>query len=137
MCRYASFYALSMDITKTDDNGALKQGNGIYLVKIEPENGIGAPITLFCGKDAVSYDDFFTPQQPDNYEKFIDEFSASYCKDQLTVGKNDPSALDLSNDVHFITHIMASFTNEYPPYSFDEVNGFISKVFSGDRKSVV
>lgn len=132
MCRYASFYALSMDTAKALGNDTLKQGNGIYLVRIEPENGIGAPITLFCEKDAVSYDDFFMPQQSDNFEKFIDEFSASYCKDQLTEGKNDPSALDLSNDVHFITHIMASFTNEYPPYSFDEINSFISKVFSGN-----
>ena len=132
MCKYASFYALSLDITKVPENGTLKQGNGIYLLKIEPENGIGCPITLFCSSDKVSYDDFFMLQQPDNYDKFIREFSASYCKDQLTVGKNDPSALDLSKDVHFITHIMAYFTNEYPPYSFDEVNGFISKVFSGN-----
>lgn len=30
MCKYASFYALSLDITKVPENGSLKQGNGIY-----------------------------------------------------------------------------------------------------------
>ncbi len=65
-------------------------------------------------------------------KRFIQEFSAS-SNVYIGLGKNDPSAFDLSKEYHFITHLMAFILESYPPYSLNEVNAAIQQFFPGNE----
>lgn len=68
-------------------------------------------------------------------ETFAKEFASLYpIQSPLYEGRNYADSFDFSKHSHLITHLMAKDAEyEYPPYTFEEVNSFITERFDGNK----
>lgn len=127
----SGLYAVTLTVDDTGSNAKntdFSKGTSIWLLKVSPYSGEGNVIGAFVpSQKAESF--LFISTSDSKPQKFINEFSQTYAFEKLTLGKNDPSSFDLTKEVHAITHMLAYFTEEYPPYSLNRINAFIDSAF--------
>lgn len=127
---YASHYAVNLKYESKTDNLLFDKGAGEKLFYLQA--GLYNPICAFVPFEEV-LDSIYVKQENDETLIFCDMFLSSITCAKLENGKNDACGFDLTNDVHFVTHLMASLTQELPPYSFNQVNTFLAETFDGNK----
>ena len=127
------YYFAEFDV-KSSECDEFKVGKNVYCFGLEMNPVSGNLLSFFVPEDraenciTISYDEDYPVY-------FIEEFSALYpIQSILYDGRNYADSFDFSNHPHLITHLMArSSVYGDPPYTFDEVNEFITSCFDGNE----
>lgn len=128
------YYLVDFDVA-VGDGEHFKEGSNLYMMAFGQDPIAGGPLSEFVPAEKA-LDFIFQSMKKDlgyNYY-FIREFLALY-RGELFEGKNYPESFDFTDSVHLITHLMTrcSKYREYPPYSMDEINEFISLSFDANQ----
>lgn len=116
------------------DGEYFSHGDNTYLLAFGQEPMAGGILAEFVPFERALDCLFVNWQKDSEYENFfIKEFLSLY-RGELYEGKNYPEAFDFKNCVHLVTHLMArsGIYREYPPYSMEEINDFLTSSFDGN-----
>ncbi len=124
-------YLVEFDVGESECE-EFKVGKNLYYFGLELNPISGNLISAFVPYDKAE-ESMTETYDTDFAAYFIDEFSAFYLK-KLYDGRNYPDSFDFSESSHLITHLMArSGVYGEPPYTFNEVNEFITETFDGNE----
>ncbi len=131
---WASHYAVNLKYSSNTNNDLFDKGQGekLFYLQIGEYSGFGYPVGAFVPFEKAQ-ENMYSKDKLDMTLRFVDMFSESYAFRSLQEGRNDAEGFDFSEDVHFVTHLMADFTENYPPYSLNQINGFLGKTFEQNK----
>ena len=131
---YASHYVVNLKYISDTNNDLFPKGQGekLFYLQIDEYNPFGNAVCAFVPfEDAV--ENVYSKEIDDKALSFCDMFLQSLTLETLKEGRNDAVGFDLTNEVHFITHLVVDFTDKLPPYSLNEINEFVSKTFDENK----
>ena len=110
-----------------------ENGESLWYMKVTPYPFTGNNVLAFV-KAEEAEENIFPPIPEDNVHCIIDEISVSDVFEKLEEGKNDACNFDFKPNtcIHPVTHMMAYMRGDYPPYSLNEINDFLAKVFDNN-----
>ena len=123
-------YLVGFDVEHSTSD-EFDDGKTVYYMGFEMNPLSGNLLSVFVpAEDAKDF--AFVTYNQEYTELFIKEFASLYFG-KLEEGRNYPDSFDFSDSSHLITHLMArSGVYGEPPYTFEEVNGFIAECFDGN-----
>ena len=126
-------YLVEFDVISSDCE-EFTVGKCIYYAGFEMNPISGNILSVFVPAQKA-YENMYNWCVVPLEEDFAKEFAALYpIQSPLYDGRNYPDSFDFSIHPHLITHLMAN-DNEYgePPYTFEEVNRYITEHFDGNK----
>ena len=127
-------------IQTNDENLLFDSPKDYYFLATDEYSATGNSVAFFTPFENVKY--LFKDSGLElKYEYLLTDF-LGYYSDVLDVGENDISQFDFNNRMgyHYIPHLMYRFdsSDDYmSPYTLNEINGFISGVFNGNKGIVL
>lgn len=122
-------YMVSFDVTESDSEEFVVGENVRFMGFVNDEVS-GCRLCAFVSPELIGYT-AFQKVNFDYTDEVVKEFSSLYAP-KLADGKYNPRNFELKDSVHLITHLMIK-SRRYkpePPYTLDEVNGFVYEAFS-------